>query len=87
MSVGEGLLSRLRAGRRVTVLPISDPLFLPATSVAMILVGVAMLAAFTTLVLGAFGEPERSHKAVLLVSLMAIWATAILVVVRITLSV
>ncbi len=36
--------------------------FLSTTSVAIILVGVAMLAVLTTLVLGTFGDLERSHK-------------------------
>jgi hypothetical protein len=57
--------------------------FLSTTSVAIILVGVAMLAMLTTLVLGTFGDPERSHKVVTFVSLGAIWATAILVVILI----
>jgi hypothetical protein len=61
----------------------SDYGFLSTTSVAIILVGVAMLAMLTTLVLGTFGDPERSHKVVTFVSLAAIWATAILVVILI----
>ncbi len=58
----------------------TDYTYLSTTSVAIILLGVAMVAMLTTLVLGAFGEPERSHKVVLFVSLAAIWTTAILVV-------
>jgi hypothetical protein len=65
------------------VLPMTDYVFLSTTSVAIILVGVAMLAIIITLVLGTFGDPERSHKVVTLVSLAGIWATAILVVVLI----
>ena len=61
----------------------TDYVYLSTTSVAIILVGVAMLAMLVTLALGTFGEPERSHKVVLFVSLTAIWATAILVVVLI----
>ena len=80
MPVGERPLGELRTELRGTVLPVTDYVYLSTTSVAIILVGVAML---TTLVLGAFGEPERSHKVVLFVSLTAIWATAILVVVLI----
>jgi MFS-type transporter involved in bile tolerance (Atg22 family) len=59
----------------------TDYVFLSTTSVAIILVGVAVFAMLTALVLGTFGDPKRSHKAVMFVSLTAIWATAVLVVV------
>jgi hypothetical protein len=58
----------------------TDHVYLSTASVAIILVGVAILAMLTTLVLGAFGEPERSYKVVLFICLAVIWATAILVV-------
>jgi hypothetical protein len=61
--------------------------FLSGPSVVAILVGVTMLAMLVTLVLGAFGEPERSHKVLLFVSLTAIWATAVSVVVLIRLTI
>lgn len=59
----------------------TDYIYLSTTSVAIILAGVALLAMLTTLVLGTFGEPERSHKVVLFVTLTVIWATAVLVLV------
>jgi hypothetical protein len=77
----------LEAERRGTFLPMIDYVFLSTTSVAIILVGVAMLAMLTTLVLGTFGDPERNYTAVQFMSLAAIWATAILVVVLIRLQI
>ena len=58
----------------------TDYVYLSTTSVAIILVGVALLAMLVALVLATLGEPERSYKVVLFVSLAAIWATAVLVV-------
>jgi hypothetical protein len=65
----------------------TDYVFLSTTSVAIILVGVAMLAMLATLALGIFGDPERNYTLLLFVSLAAIWATAILVVVLIKLPI
>ena len=65
----------------------TDHVYLSATSVAMILVGVAMLAMLVALALGTYGNPERSYKVVLFVSLGVIWAAAILVVVSIRLPI
>ena len=65
----------------------TDHVYLSTTSVAMILVGVAMLTMIVTLALDAFGEPERSYTGVLFVSLGVIWAAAILVVVSIRLPI
>ena len=65
----------------------TDYVFLSTTSVAIVLVGVAMLAMLVALALGTFGKPERSHKVVLFVSLTAIWTTAVLVVVFIRLPI
>ena len=65
----------------------TDHVYLSTTSVAMILVGVAMLTMFVALALDTFGEPERSYKVVLFASLGVIWAAAILVVVSIRLPI
>ena len=65
----------------------TDHVYLSTTPVAMILVGVAMLTMIVALALDAFGEPERSYKVVLFVSLGVIWAAAILVVVSIRLPI
>ena len=58
----------------------TDYVYLSTTSVAIILVGVAMLAMLVTLALDTFGDPERSYRVVLFVCLAAIWAMAVLVV-------
>ena len=58
----------------------TDYVYLSTTSVAIILVGLALLAMLVTLALDTFGDPERSYKVVLFVCLTVIWAMAILVV-------
>ena len=58
----------------------TDYVYLSTMSVAIILVGVALLAMLVTLALDTFGDPERSYRVVLFVSLAAIWAMAVLVV-------
>lgn len=58
----------------------TDYVYLSTTSVAIIVVGVAMLAMLVTLALDTFGDPQRSYKVVLFVCLGAIWAMAVLVV-------
>ncbi len=65
----------------------TDYVFLSTTSVAMILLSVAMLAMLVTLALGTLGEPRRHHTVVLFASLAAIWATAVAVVFLIRLSI
>ncbi len=65
----------------------TDHAYLSTASVAIILVCVAMLAIVTAAVLEIFGEPERSYTVVLFVSLLAIWATAVLVLVLIRLPI
>ena len=80
-------LGGLRDERRGTVFPMTDYGYLSTTSVAMILVSVAMLTMIVALSLDAFGEPERSYTGVLFVSLGVIWTAAILVVVFIRLPI
>ena len=58
----------------------TDYVYLSTMSVAIILVGVALLAMLVALALDTFGDPERSHKVVLSVCLTVIWTMAILVV-------
>ena len=65
----------------------TDYVYLSTTGVAIILVGVALLAMIVTVALDTFGDPERLYRVVLFVCLGAIWAMAVLAVTIIRLSV
>ena len=62
-------------------------IFLSVASMAAILLGVAMLATLATLALEAFGGSELGLTMPLFVCLAAIWATAVLVIVLIRLTI
>jgi hypothetical protein len=62
-------------------------IFLSVASMAAILLGVAMLATLATLALETFGGSERGLTMPLFVCLAAIWATAVLVIVLIRLTI
>jgi hypothetical protein len=61
--------------------------FLSTVAVATLLVGVAVLATLASLVLGAFGELDRSYTVPLFGCLAVIWAMAGLVIVLIRLTI